>query len=835
MKKKQSASQSAFFNIRIVAGLSVCLFGFVLSLFAAGVLPGNSTAPASVAPSNTGTIARIGLPQAQPGSQRPEVNRMIGPVHQDKDLRLLPYIPANGEHEEGGRLTRYPFPRPAVKSAKSPKSTTLNFGERIVQAALTQNISSPLLSFDAIDSNVSGCGCLPPDSEGDVGSKNYISSMNSSIMLFDKSGNPLAGPITYNSFFAAMGTSTPCGNNLNDGDGIVFYDHIADRWVVSDFAFPGGSGTGVGPNYQCIGVSKTSDPVAGGWYLYAVQVDPNNNTWFGDYPKFGMWPDAYYLSVNLWVNGSTANETFQGVRVYAFDRNSMINGGSANTVAFDILAANLGDQYSLVPASVRAGSPPPVGQPEWFLDVNSSSTAGTVETQLFIRRFHVDFVTPSNSTFGANANHDPDGVITVNGFIDAFTAASEDLCPNGTATSSQFLDTLGDKIMWPMVYQNLNGKEYLYADQTVAPSNNGTSNTGPTAVRWYQVDVTGNTIPATPTQQGDWTNGNDGLYRWMPSINVDGSGNMAIGYSASSTALNPGIRYTGRTPSDPPNTLEAETVMWAGTGHQTSTADRWGDYSALFVDPNDNCTFWHTNEYYSVSGSSSWRNRAGLFKFATCTGSAIPTPTPTPTATPIATPTPSPTVPPTSTPVPVTTPTPSPTPPASAGNVTVVATAGTAGPTGYPTLQGAFAAINAGTHQGAVTVWLMNSTTETSSCALNAPVAPASYSSVLVLPNGTQTVSGAIAAGSPLIDLNGAKNVRIDGYNQLTLANTTVSATAGTSTIRFISSTAGAGGAQNNIVANCSIQGSATGALGAATGNVLFQHDDRERNQHCWQ
>ena len=154
--------------------------------------------------------------------------------------------------------------------------------------------------------------------------------------------------------------------------------------------------------------------------------------------------------------------------------------------------------------------------------------------------------------------------------------------------------------------------------------------------------------------------------------------------------------------------------------------------------------------------------------------------------------------------------------------MTVTATAGTPGPTGYATVQAALAAINAGTHQGAVTVWIMSSTAETSSALLNGSgVGSASYTSVLVLPNGTQTVTGNLAS-APLIDLNGAKNVRIDGYNQLTLANTSTSATAATSPIRFISTTAGAGGAQNNIVANCNIQGSNTVALGTAGGNILF-------------
>src|SRR4029077_17074416 len=170
----------------------------------------------------------------------------------------------------------------------------------------------------------------------------------------------------------------------------------------------------------------------------AIQVDPANTNYLGDYPKFGLWPDAYYLSMNEFSTPST----FNGVRVYALDRNSMINGGPANAIGFSILPADLGDQYSLVPASVRTGAPPS-GQAEWFMDVNSSAVAGTVETQVFVRRFHVDFGTPANSTFGVGATHSPDGIITVNGFKDAFNASTSNIVPNGTTTANQRLDTLG--------------------------------------------------------------------------------------------------------------------------------------------------------------------------------------------------------------------------------------------------------------------------------------------------------------------------------------------------------------------------------------------------------
>src|SRR5262249_44425618 len=343
-----------------------------------------------------------------------------------------------------------------------------------------------------------------------------------------------------------------------------------------------------------------------------------------------------------------------GVRVYALDRNSMVNGGSAHAIGFSILPANLGDQYSLVPASFRTGDPPPAGQPEWFMDVNSSATAGTVETQVFVRRFHADFVTPANSTFGVGATHSPDGIITVNGFKDAFNASTSDIVPNGTSTTSQWLDTLGDKIMYPLIYQNRGGTESIYADQTVIRATDAL--TAPTAVRWYQFNMTGNTIPATPAQQQDWNNGADGLFRWMPSINVDRQGNVAIGYSTSSTTLNPEIRYAGRLAGDPINNMaQGEATLITSGGHQTSTLHRWGDYSTMFVDPTDSCTFWHVNEYYTATSSASWATRIGSFKFPGC---AAPTPTATPTATAIATATPTATATATATPTATFTPTP---------------------------------------------------------------------------------------------------------------------------------------------------------------------------------
>src|SRR5215813_4040997 len=252
---------------------------------------------------------------AQQSKISPDVVALVGPVSQDKDLRDLPYIPPTEQEGEEVRLRRYP---PKSGTKPSPQDPIRPSRESEAQT----NMAGPTQTFAGMTQNLACGSCVPPDTDGDVGPNHYLQAVNSSIRVHDKSGNVLAGPITYNSFFSALGTSTPCGNNQNQGDGIAFYDHMADRWVISDFAFPAFPGTSF---YQCIGVSKTSNPVAGGYWLYAVQVDPANNNFMGDYPKFGLWPDAYYLSMNEFTDKTPSG--FQGVRVYALDRNSMVNGG----------------------------------------------------------------------------------------------------------------------------------------------------------------------------------------------------------------------------------------------------------------------------------------------------------------------------------------------------------------------------------------------------------------------------------------------------------------------------------------------------------------------------
>src|SRR5438094_3992247 len=539
-------------KLRILLAFVFCLAGVLVAMLAMGAF-------SSAFAQGTGTKNnRSTTNQASPGTQTPDVVRMVGPVCLDQDLRSLPYIPP-AERIEKRRLTRYPQ---SDTGALPPRETSLPWLQSLLRGLFrpTPTMPPPLFTFEGMNRTESGDDA-PPDTDGDVGPNHYVEVVNQAIRIFDKSGNSLTPVITFNSFFAPL-VGTPC-NGQNQGDPFVFYDQIADRWVVSDFAFP----SNAGPFYECIGVSQTGDPVSGGWCFYALQHDPSHPYRIDDYPKFALWPDAYYLTMNEFTMNP---EHFEAVRVYALDRASMIAGGPANAIGFTIDPIGVGDSYSLVAASFRTGNTPPAGENEFLLAIDSTPPIppGMTLTQVKGWLFHVDFANPGNSTLGIDANHSPNAQIMVHGFVDARTQTSL-LVPQRDAGE---LDTQGDKIMTPVVYQNRNGIESLWADHTILLNYPN----GPTAIRWYQFDVTGGNFPSTAVQQQDWTNGNDGLWRWMAAIAVDANGNMALGYSVSSGSIFPNISYAGRLASDPPNNLgQGEAVLISGSGYQTSASGRW--------------------------------------------------------------------------------------------------------------------------------------------------------------------------------------------------------------------------------------------------------------------
>ena len=455
--KKKSTSKSAFFNLRVLIASLLCLFGVFVALLGSGAFS-NLTAQTKGTKQGGGTMQ-----QDAPGTQTPKVIRLFGPVRLD-NVNVLPYIPPEAEFD-AKVMTRYPHGEGQTGAQLRKGISGLEYVQQLLKNLWrpTPTMPGPLLTFEGVAAAQSGCGCAPPDSDGEVGPNHYVEAINSSYAVYDKTGNLLAGPITYNTLFSPLGTSTPCGNNQNHGDPFAMYDQMADRWVVSDFAFASFGGS---PSYECIAVSQTPDPAAGSWFLYAVPVDPTN---FNDYPKAAVWNNptpggAYHFTFNLFAS---LQGPFNGVTVMALDRASMLSGGPANAISFTIPPiTGLGDSYSLVPAGFRTGDPPPTGRDEMLLAVDSPSTENVTLTQVKAWLFHVDFVNPTNSTIGIGTNHTPNALITVNPFVDAFTNTTGFTMVPQQGTG-QLLDTLGDKIMTPLVYQNFGGTESLWADQTV--------------------------------------------------------------------------------------------------------------------------------------------------------------------------------------------------------------------------------------------------------------------------------------------------------------------------------------------------------------------------------
>jgi hypothetical protein len=621
--KKKSTSQSAparrslneggFFNLRVLTASVFCMLGIAVALFA------QTKGTRSAQQAN-----RSGMRQAAPGTQRPDVVRMVGPVRTTAAVRDLPHIPSRGvvTHKP---LTRYPRGTGGLATEEASSSGMQKLLEDFFRPI--PRMPPPLLTFDGINSAQSGCGCLPPDTQGDVGPNHYVENVNTAFRVYDKNGNPLTPTTQFDSLFAPL-VGTPC-SNLNAGDPFVLYDHQADRWLISDFAFA--TFPGPGPFFQCIAVSTSPDP-AGTYNLYALQHDPTLD-WLGDYPKFAAWDsggatpqNTYIYTVNLF--DGVPSIAFAGVRVYALDRASMLAGGPANAISFLIPPGptGLGDSYSLVPAYFRTGDPPPAERNAMLLAVDSPASNPTTLTQVKGWILHVDFATPGNSTLGVGGDHAPNALINVDPFVEAWTnTAGFQIVPQmGTAN---LLDTLGDKIMTPVVYFNDGGTESLWADQTVMV----TFPAGPSAIRWYQFNVTGGSFPAMAAQQQTFDNAGDGLWRFMTSIAVDNAGNTAIGYSVSDETIFPGIRYAGRLASDPPGQLaQGEAIMTVGGGAETHSAGRWGDYTYTSIDPSDGMSFWHVNEYFTVTSSANWATRIGKFDFVTPRVTPRPRPTPHP-------------------------------------------------------------------------------------------------------------------------------------------------------------------------------------------------------------
>src|SRR5712691_2807221 len=449
-----------------------------------------------------------------------------------------------------------------------------------VQSTVSTAAPAVSSSFEGIGQGLAGFTVryAPPDTNGAVGPNHFVQTVNVSFAVFSKTGTVLYGPASINTLFAGFGGL--CETD-NDGDPSVVYDQLADRWVITQFAVFGANGSSV-PYLECIAVSTSGDPT-GTYFRYSFP-----RSLYPDYPKLGVWPDAYYMSTN-----DFSGNTFAGGTTWAFDRARMLAGAPATAQVFHLSSVYGG----LLPASLDGKNPPPAGAPNYFLSLGTTSS-------LNLWKFHVDFANSANSTLtGPSA-------VPVAGYTE--------LCNGGIcvpqAGTAQQLDSVADRLMYRLAYRNLGDHESLVVNHSVAPTAGG-------GIRWYEIRSPGD----TPTVFQQSTYAPDTRYRWMGSAAMDKAGDIAVGYSLSSSTMNPAIAYSGRTPTDPLDTLEAETILVSGTGSQLTSLSRWGDYSSMAIDPVDDCTFWYTTEYLTANGTYNWHTRVGTFRFANCTNLPPPT------------------------------------------------------------------------------------------------------------------------------------------------------------------------------------------------------------------
>jgi subtilisin-like proprotein convertase family protein len=482
-----------------------------------------------------------------------------------KPLRDLPkVVPTHNNNPEnfkyGNNEMRYPkkFNQNALPLNGETKAQR-DFGG-IPSYALEEN-------FDG--SNIGETqGFVPPDPTGAVGPNHYVHAVNSAFKIFDKSGNVLAGP-------TVLGTLWP--GNVNDGDPIVLYDQLADRWFISQF--------NTATNGLLIAISTTPDPT-GTYNTWEFPLDS-----FPDYPHYSIWHDAYYLTAN-----KSANNT------YAIDRQALIDGdANPAIVGFTLpgIVQNTNTVFSPEPANLL-GAAYDANTPGYVVYMQDDGWSGAItEDHLKIWELNLDWVTTSNSTVSAV----PLQLNTVP-FESTFAPfGTGDVSQPGTL---QKIDMIGGVISYMVNYRKFDGHNSMIVTFNVDVDGNDTS-----GIRWFELRNDASN-PWSIYQEGTYAPA-DGNSRFMGSAAIDAQGNIGMGFNVASGTLPVGISYTGRFVDDPLGTMTvAETTIVDGVGIQ-DFSNRFGDYSHLTMDPDD-FTFWHTSEYFSANNF--WSSRVGSFRLS---------------------------------------------------------------------------------------------------------------------------------------------------------------------------------------------------------------------------
>lgn len=590
-------------QLRLSRILSNSLVSVVLSagtVFSSGALAAqgdsdaNFRSPAALQKSMTPAKAIISSRAVAFGSTPSIRSQMPSAINQ----------PGLKDKEEKNENKQFKFPIPGRGADEGDGLFTdplLNLG--LADAPLA--MPSPSLTFLG-QTGAEACNCSPPDTNGDVGPNHYVQSVNVRVSIYDKTGTRLLGSnLQSNTFFNGLPDGNVCRTS-DDGDPVVLYDSLADRWMISQFEVDDV------PGHQCIAISQTPDPL-GAWYAYDF-VMPNDD--FFDYPHYGVWPNGYYLTVNQFNQALTA---FLGGGIFAFDRVKMLAGDATASYIYHDVFIDDPDAGGMLPSDLDGFVPPPAGLPNRVLEFRSDEFGDPLDA---IRTYELvpDYAVPANSTFTIRA--------------DTALAAFDARSPSGRGDIEQSggagLDSIADRVMFRVGYRNL-GTVAAPVNSWVNNFTVNVSGVNPTSaatyqagIRWYELRSTDTSTLGTVRDQGTHSSGAisgaTGLNDWMGSIAQDNQGNIGLGFSQSSSTQRANIMIAGRTGSGTGAGLnEGEAVFFAAPGSQTSTGNRWGDYSSMSVDPVDECTFWYTQEYYAATSAASWSTRIGKFTFPSCT------------------------------------------------------------------------------------------------------------------------------------------------------------------------------------------------------------------------
>jgi hypothetical protein len=490
----------------------------------------------------------------------------------------------------------------------------------------TPTIPAPLVTFEGLSNqdnfDIFGFRVNPPDPNGEVGPNHYVEMINLVFAVYDKAGNLLVGPVDTGSLWAGF----PIADCTDpSGDPIVLYDQLEDRWLLSQFTTRGFNPSGNfnnKPFYNCVAISQTGDPT-GAYFRYAFITSgaadlhgSNSEPFFPDYPKYGVWGNSYLLT-----SRDFGRKNAYGISVYALEKERMVAGDpNARMVHFFLDGNNpailplVGD--GLLPADIDGTRRPINDAPAPIVGTQDDNASyGAPFDGLNIWELRVRWQANPVASIVLKTQ------LPVASFDSIFPCApgSRDCLPQpGITNPEQYLDILSyrQRPTFRLAYRNFGTYESLVTNQSVEAL------PGIAGARWYEIRRDENGAYSL-YQQGTYAPG-DGVHRWMGSIAQDKNGNIALGYSVvNGVDVFPGVRYTGRLNGDPLGQMTlGEGTIIDGSGVQTTTNSRWGDYTDITVDPTDDCTFWYVNEYYTLAGQQSsragWQTRIGSLRLPGC-------------------------------------------------------------------------------------------------------------------------------------------------------------------------------------------------------------------------